>query len=174
MKKRVENRKNIRKEPFGDMIAINKDIHQLDLIQQRVEQFILLFGRRPRVLIGHTDKQIPKHTINRISVILAQWGFDVDIGPLQKTPGQIALMAQENDVHMIILLCPQELFHHETKVIKHELRKIGAGDILVTVFGQITDNAMKNIHHVTLKTSSELKVFNPQSAKDIIALLDTL
>jgi methylmalonyl-CoA mutase cobalamin-binding domain/chain len=174
MNKQAENRDHCENQQFGDLIAITRDIHQLDLILQRIEQFILLFGRRPRVLISHTDRHTPKHTINRISAILAQWGFDVDIGPMQKTPDQIALMAQENDVHMIILLCLQELLHQETKVIKRVLRNIGAGDILVTVFGQITDNAMKNVYRVDTNTSSELKVFNPKSAKDVIAILDTL
>ena len=174
MKKRAGNRENSHKHMFGDLIAITKDIYQLDLILQRIEQFILLLGRRPRVLVSHTDRHTPKQTINRISTILAQWGFDVDIGPLQKTPGQIAYMAQENDAHMIILMCPQEHFLQETKVIKHELKQIGSGDILVTVFGQITDNVMKNVHRVDPNTASELEVFNPKSAKDVIALLDTL
>ena len=174
MKKRAGNRENIHKQEFGELIAITKDIDQLDLILQRIEQFILLFGRRPRVLVSHTDRHTPRQVINRISTILAQWGFDVDIGPLQKTPGQIALMAQENDVHMIILLCPQEYSQQKTKVIKHKLRQIGAGDILVTVFGRISENAMKNVHRVDPNTLSGLKVFNPKSAKDVIALLDTL
>ena len=174
MKKRAGIKENIHKQEFGDLIAITKDIHQLDLILQRIEQFILLLGRRPRVLVSHTDRHTPKQTINRISTILAQWGFDVDIGPLQKTPGQIALMAQENDVHMIILLCPLEFSLPETNVIKHELSQIGAGDILVTVFGKISDDALKNVLRVDPNTLSELKLFNPKSAKDVIALLDTL
>ena len=173
MKKQAGNRENHHNEQFGGLIAITKDIHQLDLILQRIEQFILLLGRRPRVLVSHTDRHTPKHTINRISTILAQWGFDVDIGPLQKTPGQIAHMAQENDVHMIILLCRQGHSQQQTKVIRHELKHIGAENILVTVFIQIKDNAMKNVHRVDLNTSSELKVFNPKSAKDVIALIDT-
>jgi hypothetical protein len=56
----------------------------------------------------------------------------------------------------------------------HELIKIGAGDILVTVFGKMTGIAKENFYRLDRNTSPEVKVFNPKSANDVIAMIDTL
>lgn len=174
MNKRTEIQDNDEIRLFDDLYLITKDGHQLDLILQKIEQFILLYGRRPRVLISHSDQFTPKQSINRISSILAQWGFDVDIGPLQRTPGQIALMAQENDVHMIVLLSRQDLLLHEANELCQELRNLGAEEILVSVFGQAAENARRNDGLTDRNGTFELMVFNPKTANDVITILDTL
>jgi methylmalonyl-CoA mutase len=72
-----------------------------------------------------------------IASAFADLGFDVDIGPLFLTPGEVARQAVENDVHVIgastlaaghLTLVPE---------LKSELKKLGREDILVVVGGVI-------------------------------------
>lgn len=174
MKKRTEIEDNDESRLFKDLSAITRDGLQLDLILEKIRQFAMDFGRRPRVLVSHTDRHTRKQIINRISAILAQWGFDVDIGPLQNTPGQIARMAQENDVHMIVLLCSQNSFYKEADELHQTLKKSGAEDIMVAVFEHAAENAMGHADQADRPGTSESMVFNPKSANDVIAVLDTL
>ena len=145
---------------FGDLSAITRDWTQLDLIQRRVQQFILSFGRRPRILVCPTDPVARKQTINHIGSILAQWGFDVDIGPIEKSPDQIARMALENDVHTTELL--------------NALKNLDASDILVAVFGSSPEFVIGSGSRSNRAGNADLIVFNPKSAKDVILMLDNL
>jgi len=72
-----------------------------------------------------------------IATAFADLGFDVDIGPLFQTPGEVARHAVENDVH--VLGISSLAAGHNTLVpqVIEELRKLGRGDILVIVGGVI-------------------------------------
>ena len=72
-----------------------------------------------------------------ISTAFADLGFDVDVGPLFQTPDETAKQAVENDVHIIGV--SSLAAGHLTLVpdLKHELKKLGREDILVTVGGVI-------------------------------------
>ncbi len=159
---------------FGDLSAITRDGPQLDLIQQRVKQFILSFGRRPRILVCPTDPGAHKKKINRIGSILAQWGFDVDIGPLQKSPEQIARMALENDVHMVVIFCSERLIHRETTELLNALKRLGAAEILVAVFGSTPEFTKSCGSRSNRAGKATLMVLNPRSAKDVIFMLDNI
>jgi len=159
---------------FGDLSAITRDSTQLDLIQRRVQQFILSFGRRPRILVCPTDPVARKQTINHIGSILAQWGFDVDIGPIEKSPEQIARMALENDVHIVVIFCSKNLIHQETTELLNALKNLDASDILVAVFGPSQEFVKGSGSRSNRFGNADLIVFNPKSAKDVILMLDNL
>jgi methylmalonyl-CoA mutase len=157
---------------FDDLAAITRSGAQLGLIQRRVEQFVLHFGRRPRVIVSHTEPGARKQSLNRIGTILAQWGFDVDIGPMDKTPAQIALMALENDVHMVVLLYSKNPFQRTSTELRDALRGLAAEDILVAVFGPAPAHPNNDDSRTGWAGTSDLMVFNPKSANDVIAMLD--
>ena len=55
-----------------------------DTIQQRVEHFIELDGRRPRILVAKMGQDGHDRGQKVIAAAFADLGFDVDIGPLFK------------------------------------------------------------------------------------------
>ena len=174
MKKRPDIHEHDDVRLFGDLSAITRDGTQLDLIQRRVQQFVLSFGRRPRILVCPTDPEARKQMINHIGSILAQWGFDVDIGPIEKSPEQIARMALENDVHSVVIFCSKNLVHQETTALLNALKNLDASDILVAVFGPAPGFVNGSGSRSDRVDKTDLMVFNPKSAKDVILMLDNL
>ena len=72
-----------------------------------------------------------------IASAFADLGFDVDIGPLFRTPEETARQAVENDVHIVgvsslaaghLTLIPE---------LRSELVKLGRGDMMIVVGGVI-------------------------------------
>nr|VFK60399.1 MAG: methylmalonyl-CoA mutase C-terminal domain-containing protein [Candidatus Kentron sp. UNK]VFK69244.1 MAG: methylmalonyl-CoA mutase C-terminal domain-containing protein [Candidatus Kentron sp. UNK] len=63
-------------------------------------------GRRPRIMvawIGQIDQNGNGHDRGAkvVATAFADLGFDVDIGALFQTPGEVAKQAVENDAHVI-------------------------------------------------------------------------
>ncbi len=106
-------------------------------IQQLMDRFIQIEGRRPRILIAKMGQDGHDRGQKVISTAFADLGFDVDVGPLFQTPDETAKQAVENDVHIIGV--SSLAAGHLTLVpdLKHELKKLGREDILVTVGGVI-------------------------------------
>ncbi len=106
-------------------------------IQQLMDRFIKIEGRRPRILIAKMGQDGHDRGQKVISTAFADLGFDVDVGPLFQTPDETAKQAVENDVHIIGV--SSLAAGHLTLVpdLKHELKKLGREDILVTVGGVI-------------------------------------
>jgi methylmalonyl-CoA mutase len=72
-----------------------------------------------------------------IATAFADLGFDVDVGPLFQTPAEVAKDAIDNDVHVIGV--SSQAAGHKTLVpeLSAELKKQGAGDILIVCGGVI-------------------------------------
>ncbi|UWX55227.1 cobalamin-dependent protein [Maribacter litopenaei] len=72
-----------------------------------------------------------------VATAYADLGFDVDIGPLFQTPGEVAKQAIENDVHITGI--SSLTAGHKTLVPKviEELKSYGREDIFVVVGGVI-------------------------------------
>ena len=161
-------------DQFNDLRNITGDGRQLERIRQRVVQFTLHVGRRPRVLVDHAGFGPRNQSINRIGSMLAMWGFDVDIGPRQQSPSQIARMAIENDVHMVILMGHGSIPQQRAEELTAALTRSGVSDILVAVFGNLTPNPATIAGRPAPAGPSEPMIFNPQSADDVIVMLDKL
>ena len=161
-------------DQFNGLRTITGDGRQLERIRQRVVQFTSHVGRRPRVLVGHAGFGPLKQSINRIGSILSMWGFDVDIGPRQQSPSQIARMAIENDVHMVVLMGHGIIPQQRAEELTAALTRSGVYDILVAVFGNLTPNPATIAGRPVPAGPSEPMIFNPQSADDVIVMLDKL
>ena len=103
---------------------VGKEEH-VEEVRQLVEQFAKAEGRRPRILVAKMGQDGHDRGQKVIATAFADLGFDVDIGPLFRTPAETARQAVENDVHVVgvsslaaghLTLVPQ---------LREELRKLG-------------------------------------------------
>ncbi|MGI9482931.1 MAG: methylmalonyl-CoA mutase, partial [Hyphomicrobiales bacterium] len=69
--------------------------------RELVDAFAEADGRRPRILVAKMGQDGHDRGQKVIATAFADIGFDVDIGPLFSTPGEVARQAVENDVHII-------------------------------------------------------------------------
>ena len=108
-----------------------------DTIQQRVERFIEIDGRRPRILVAKMGQDGHDRGQKVIAAAFADLGFDVDIGPLFQTPEETAKQAAENDVHVIGVSSLAAGHLTLIPALKQELAKEDRADILIVVGGVI-------------------------------------
>lgn len=66
------------------------------------EEFALLEGRRPRILVGGAAETLAG-SMNKICNTLADMGFDVDIAPKLKTLKKMATQSLENDADILMI-----------------------------------------------------------------------
>jgi methylmalonyl-CoA mutase len=106
-------------------------------VQKEVDAFADEAGRRPRMLVVKLGQDGHDRGAKVIASAFADIGFDVDVGPLFQTPEEAARQAVENDVHVIGV--SSQAAGHKTLVPQmiEELRKLGAGDIIVVCGGVI-------------------------------------
>ena len=106
-------------------------------IQNEVNAFAEEAGRRPRMLVVKLGQDGHDRGAKVIASAFADIGFDVDVGPLFQTPDEAARQAIENDVHVIGV--SSQAAGHKTLVpqLVEDLRKAGAGDIIVICGGVI-------------------------------------
>jgi methylmalonyl-CoA mutase len=110
---------------------------EFDAIRERVESFARAEGRRPRILVAKLGQDGHDRGMKVIATAFADFGFDVDIGPLFQVPEEVARQAIENDVHVIGV--SSQAGGHKTLVpeLIEELRAQNAGDITIVVGGVI-------------------------------------
>ena len=94
-------------------------------------------GRRPRILVAKMGQDGHDRGAKVIATALADIGFDVDIGPLFQTPGEVARFAVDSDVHIVGV--SSLAAGHKTLVpaLIEELRTLGHENIAVVVGGVI-------------------------------------
>lgn len=94
-------------------------------------------GRAPRVLVAKMGQDGHDRGQKVVSTAFADFGFDVDVGPLFQTPAETAAQAVKDDVHVVgasslaaghLTLAPELIA---------ELQKLGRSDIMVVVGGVI-------------------------------------
>jgi len=109
----------------------------LEKIRQLAARFEKAEGRRPRILVAKMGQDGHDRGQKVIASAFADLGFDVDIGPLFRTPAETARQAVENDVHIIgvsslaaghLTLVPQ---------LRDELAKLGRPDVMIVAGGVI-------------------------------------
>ena len=110
---------------------------EFDAIRERVDAFAEAEGRRPRILVAKLGQDGHDRGMKVIATAFADFGFDVDIGPLFQVPAEVARQAIENDVHVIGI--SSQAGGHKTLVsdLIRELREQNARDITVVVGGVI-------------------------------------
>ena len=101
------------------------------------DDFAAKEGRRPRILVAKMGQDGHDRGAKVIATAFADLGFDVDIGPLFQTPGEVAKQAVENDVHVVGV--SSLAAGHKTLLpqLVSELNALGREDILVVIGGVI-------------------------------------
>jgi methylmalonyl-CoA mutase len=106
-------------------------------VRASVDAFAEAQGRRPRILIAKMGQDGHDRGQKVIATAFADLGFDVDIGPLFQTPGEVARQAVEADVHVVG--ASSLAAGHFTLVpeLREALTALGRSDIKIVVGGVI-------------------------------------
>jgi methylmalonyl-CoA mutase len=108
-----------------------------DRVQEKVEAFERLTGRKPRILVAKMGQDGHDRGQKVIASAFGDLGFDVVVGALFETPEEIARQAVEHEVDIVgasslaaghLTLIPE---------LKAELDRLGAQDMLIVAGGVI-------------------------------------
>ncbi|GAY10807.1 methylmalonyl-CoA mutase [Pseudonocardia sp. N23] len=105
--------------------------------RELVDEFAEEEGRRPRILVAKMGQDGHDRGQKVIATAFADLGFDVDVGPLFQTPGEVARQAVEADVHVVGV--SSLAAGHLTLVpeLRSALAELDREDIMVVVGGVI-------------------------------------
>jgi methylmalonyl-CoA mutase len=153
----------------GIYAAESSDTTMIDSLRKRSDDFEKKTGRRPRILLSKMGQDGHDRGVKVIATAYADFGFDVDLGPMFQTPKEAAMMAVENDVHVVGV--SSLAAGHKTLVpqVIEELKKQGASDIKVVVGGIIPPGDYEFLKNVgaseifgpgTVVTDSANRTFN--------------
>ena len=109
----------------------------VDSVREKVEGFAERHGRRPRILVAKLGQDGHDRGQKVIATAFADLGFDVDIGPLFATPGEVALQAVEADVHIVGVSSLAAGHLTLTPQLRDELTRLGREDIKIVIGGVI-------------------------------------
>ncbi|MCA9949197.1 MAG: methylmalonyl-CoA mutase, partial [Anaerolineales bacterium] len=111
--------------------------NEVERVRQMADEFEQLEGRRPRIMVAKMGQDGHDRGAKVIATAFADLGFDVDIGPLFQTPGEVARQAIENDVHVVGF--SSLAAGHKTLLpqLVDELAALGREDIMVVIGGVI-------------------------------------
>ncbi|MDN5934014.1 MAG: methylmalonyl-CoA mutase, partial [Pseudonocardia sp.] len=143
----------------------------MDRARELVDAFADHEGRQPRILVAKMGQDGHDRGQKVIATAFADLGFDVDVGPLFQTPGEVARQAVEADVHVVgvnslaaghLTLVPE---------LREELAKLDRADIMVVVGGVIPPADVP-----TLLEMGAVAVFGPGTviAEAAVDLLEKL
>ncbi|GFQ85687.1 methylmalonyl-CoA mutase, mitochondrial [Trichonephila clavata] len=109
----------------------------LEAVRIKVEAFLEEEGRRPRVLVAKMGQDGHDRGAKVVATGFADLGFDIDIGPLFRTPDEVAQQAVDADVHAVGVSSLAAA--HKTLVpqLTASLKKLNREDILIFVGGVI-------------------------------------
>ena len=150
---------------------INRSMNQEELLKLSHE-FAEREGRRPRILISKLGQDGHDRGAKIIATGFADFGFDVDIGPLFQTPEEAAQDACDHDVHVVGV--SSLAAGHKTLVpqLIDELKRLGRPDIQVVVGGVVPEQ-----DYEFLINAGVAAIFGPGTAipfavKKVLELID--
>ena len=141
---------------ISGVYAESSDPELMEALRKRTTDFEEKTGRRPRILLSKMGQDGHDRGVKVIATAYADFGFDVDLGPMFQTPEECVKMAIENDVHVVGV--SSLAAGHKTLVprVIDELRKQGAPDIKVVVGGIIPPQ-----DYDFLKEAGASEIFGP-------------
>ncbi|WP_017541328.1 methylmalonyl-CoA mutase [Nocardiopsis halophila] len=143
----------------------------MDSVADKVERFEEQEGRRPRILVAKMGQDGHDRGQKVIATAFADLGFDVDVGPLFQTPGEVAVQAAESDVHVIGVSSLAAGHLTLVPALREALAGQGREDIMVVVGGVIPP-----ADHDALVEAGAAAVFGPGTviAEAAAGLIDRL
>ncbi len=140
-------------------------------VKQMTEEFLEAEGRRPRILVAKMGQDGHDRGAKVVATAYADFGFDVDISPLFMTPEETAVMAVENDVHVVGV--SSLAAGHKTLVpeLIAELKKLGREDIIVIVGGVVPAQDYEYLYECGAKAIFGPGTVLPIASQKIIELI---
>ena len=116
---------------------IIRDSSLIERVKHRTGQLAETKGRRPRIILSSIGQNNRNRIIKMLATAFARWGFDVDVAPGNQTPQQAAIMAVENDAHIVCFLNGNDAYKKLASQLIDELKIHNGEDILVAVCGTV-------------------------------------
>ncbi|GAA2305160.1 methylmalonyl-CoA mutase [Streptomyces kunmingensis] len=143
----------------------------VDRTRTRVEVFAEAEGRRPRILVAKMGQDGHDRGQKVIATAFADLGFDVDVGPLFQTPGEVARQAVEADVH-IVGVSSLAAGHLTLVPALHEaLAEEGREDIMIVVGGVIPPQDVATLREMGAAAVFPPGTVIPDAAHDLVERL---
>ena len=156
----------------GVYAGASTDRKSIDALRAATAAFLERQGRRPRILVAKMGQDGHDRGAKVVATAFADFGFDVDIGPLFQTPAEVARQAIENDGHVVGI--SSLAGGHKTLVpaLIAELARQGAPDVLVVAGGVIPPQ-----DHEALERAGCALIFGPgtrlpDAARRLLAQLE--
>jgi methylmalonyl-CoA mutase len=140
-------------------------------IEKRISTIAQQEGRRPRILLAHLESDQSDRWTKPIAAYLAEFGFDVDIGPANQAPLQTARLAIDNDVHMVCVALFDTANQSLVIELAEALKAEGGTDIRLVTGGA----GLKSNHEELYRAGVNLIVNFDKSNNDLMdGILDLL
>ena len=155
----------------GVYVKESRDTDSMDRSRELADKFAREEGRRPRIMIAKMGQDGHDRGAKVIATSFADLGFDVDIGPLFQTPGEVARQAVENDVHIVGISSLAGGHKSLVPELIAELKKLGRSDILVVVGGVIPQQDYDFLFEAGVSSIFGPGTVIPHAAKQILGRL---
>ncbi|WP_405800934.1 methylmalonyl-CoA mutase [Streptomyces sp. NBC_01506] len=136
-----------------------------------VEEFERAEGRRPRILVAKMGQDGHDRGQKVIATAFADLGFDVDVGPLFQTPGEVARQAVEADVHIVGVSSLAAGHLTLVPALREELAREGREDIMIVVGGVIPPGDIEELHRAGAAAVFPPGTVIPDAAQDLLTTL---
>ncbi|MFJ3906339.1 methylmalonyl-CoA mutase [Streptomyces sp. NPDC090025] len=138
-----------------------------------VDAFEEAEGRRPRILVAKMGQDGHDRGQKVIATAFADLGFDVDVGPLFQTPGEVARQAVEADVHIVGVSSLAAGHLTLVPALRDELAAEGREDIMIVVGGVIPPQDVPTLLEMGAAAVFPPGTVIPDAAADLVRRLAT-
>jgi len=147
------------------------DTASIQRVRTATDDFARAQGRRPRILVAKMGQDGHDRGQKVIASAFADLGFDVDVGALFQTPGEVARQAVEADVHIVGVNSLAAGHLTLVPALKDALVEAGRDDIMIVVGGVIPPQ-----DYAELRAAGATAIFGPgtvipEAAYDLIEAL---
>ncbi|MFE1954482.1 methylmalonyl-CoA mutase [Streptomyces sp. NPDC059524] len=143
----------------------------VDRTRERVDAFAEAEGRRPRILVAKMGQDGHDRGQKVIATAFADLGFDVDVGPLFQTPGEVARQAVEADVHIVGVSSLAAGHLTLVPALREALAEEGREDIMIVVGGVIPPQDVPTLLEMGAAAVFPPGTVIPDAAHDLIERL---
>lgn len=143
----------------------------VDRTRALVDAFEEAEGRRPRILVAKMGQDGHDRGQKVIATAFADLGFDVDVGPLFQTPGEVARQAVEADVHIVGVSSLAAGHLTLVPALREALAEEGREDIMIVVGGVIPPQDVPTLVEMGAAAVFPPGTVIPDAAHDLVERL---
>ncbi|MCQ9178766.1 methylmalonyl-CoA mutase [Streptomyces sp. IBSBF 2953] len=143
----------------------------VDRTRELVSAFEEAEGRRPRILVAKMGQDGHDRGQKVIATAFADLGFDVDVGPLFQTPGEVARQAVEADVHIVGVSSLAAGHLTLVPALREQLAEEGREDIMIVVGGVIPPQDVPTLLEMGAAAVFPPGTVIPDAAHDLVKRL---